>query len=705
MIVQYFFKAPPQASIAMPNRLISEKSPYLLQHAHNPVDWRPWGDEAFAAAKRDNKPIFLSIGYSTCHWCHVMEKESFENLETAKILNDHFISIKLDREERPDIDRVYMSAVQAMTGQGGWPLSVFLTPELKPFFGGTYFPPEPRWHMPGFPGLLEEIAALWKTDDAALRQDAARLTEALRTAAAPVASADGDLPDMPPLQEAFGAYESSFDAENGGFGGAPKFPLPVNQHFLFRYWALTGDKKALDMALLSLRRMAQGGVFDHLGGGFHRYSTDGLWRVPHFEKMLYDNAQLAVNYLEAFQITGEARFERTTRSVLDYLLRDMRHPEGGFFCAEDADSLPVADAEAKEEGAFYLWTEQELRAVLGPDADAFCAYYGVEAQGNAVSDPHGELRDKNVLYETSGHKIPASQLAQAKAKILALRQKRPRPARDEKIVTSWNGLAISALAQAGRILEDENYLAAAAAAATFVRENLGHEGVLYRRWAGGERAIRATSDDYAFLIQGLLDLFAASNAAEWLQWALRLFGEQKKNFWAEPGGFYLAADGGSDLLFRVLEDADNVEPCASSVSALNALRLHEFTGRMEFLETADAVFRAFSQRMRAHPLSLPVMLAAVGRRLKPNNQIILSGPAQSQEFREMSRLLRRRFLPSTLVVEAAGADFEKLRAVLPWLEPYVSKNRAAAYLCENFSCQAPVHDARELESLLSRRGN
>jgi len=688
----------------MPNRLISEKSPYLLQHAHNPVDWRPWGEESFAASKKDNKPIFLSIGYSTCHWCHVMEKESFENPETAKILNDHFISIKLDREERPDIDRVYMSAVQAMTGQGGWPLSVFLTPELKPFFGGTYFPPEPRWNMPGFPDLLEKIAALWKTDAAALLQDAAHLTEALKAAASPTLPADGNLPDMSRLQDAFVAYASSFDAENGGFGGAPKFPLPVNQHFLFRFWALTGDKKALDMALLSLRRMAQGGVFDHLGGGFHRYSTDGLWRVPHFEKMLYDNAQLAVNYLEAFQITGEARFERTARSILDYLLRDMRHPEGGFFCAEDADSLPAAGAETKEEGAFYLWTERELRDVLGQDANAFCTYYGVEAEGNAVSDPHGELHGKNVLYEAAVGAIPAAKLAAAKAKILGLRQRRPRPARDEKILTSWNGLAISALAQAGRILEDEDYLAAAASAAAFARGNLSHEGALYHRWAGGERAIRATADDYAFLIQGLLDLFAASRDEQWLRWALDLFADQKRDFWAEPGGFYMAArDGGSDLLFRVLEDADNVEPCASSVSALNALRLHELTGRLEFMETAEAVFRAFSARMRAHPLSLPVMLAAAGRRLKLGGQIVLSGAAQSPEFKEMSRTLRRRFLPLTLVVETTDADFPKLRADLPWLEPYAPKSRTAAYLCENFSCQAPVYDARELARLLSAR--
>ncbi len=698
----------------MPNRLASEKSPYLLQHAGNPVDWRPWGEEAFAAARSGNKPIFLSIGYSTCHWCHVMERESFEDPATAKILNDHFVPVKLDREERPDVDRVYMSAVQAMAGQGGWPLSVFLTPELKPFFGGTYFPPEPRWGMPGFPDLLKRIAALWRTNENDLRKDASRLTEALRSSAVPEATED-DLPRLPLLRAAFESYASSFDPEDGGFGGAPKFPLPVNQHFLFRFWSLTGERKALDMTLLSLDRMAAGGVFDHLGGGFHRYSTDGRWRVPHFEKMLYDNAQLALNFLEAFQITNDPRFEKTARAVLDYLLRDMRHAEGGFFCAEDADSLSTGGNE-KEEGAFYLWTQEEIRKLLGQDAELFCARYGVAADGNAVSDPHGELRGKNVLYEAAAldelgsrfklePEAVSARLETAKAKLLAARNSRARPSRDEKIVTAWNGLAVSALSQAGRILEDQRYLAAAAAAANFIRGKLCPRGALHRRWAGGECAVLATSDDYAFLIQGLLDLFIASGDGRWLAWAEQLFEEQKRDFWAEPGGFYMTArHAGPEILFRVLEDADNVEPCASSVSVLNALRLHELTGRPEFLTTADTVLRAFSARLRAQPLALPVMLSAAARRLKPGRQVILSGKEGSPEFNAMSRLLRRSFLPFSLVLEINDSYAAKLSAVLPQTKPYAPQERPSAYLCDNFACEAPIHGAPELERRLAQGG-
>ncbi|MBV8968667.1 MAG: thioredoxin domain-containing protein, partial [Verrucomicrobia bacterium] len=471
----------------MPNRLAQEKSPYLLQHAGNPVDWYPWGPEAFAKAEAENKIIFLSVGYSTCHWCHVMERESFEKEAVAELLNQNFVSIKVDREERPDVDRVYMLFVQSTTGSGGWPMSVFLTPDRKPFLGGTYYPPEDRYGRPGFSTLLRRLAEIWQASPEKILDQGQRFTDALR------GHLESDSTSQPANQISDVWFEAgfrnllnAFDPEEGGFTSAPKFPRASVFDFLFRYWQQSGEDRALDMALFTLEKMADGGMYDHLGGGFHRYSVDARWHVPHFEKMLYDQAQLAWNYLVAFQISGRTRFREIADGILDYVLRDLTSSAGGFYSAEDADSLPSADAPEKREGAFYVWSENEIKEHLTPsEALVFARTYGVESGGNTSpeSDPHGELRGQNVLIRINDPDVVAKLsglpedevrqlLESARRKLLSVRSERPRPHLDDKIVTGWNGLMISALARAFQVLEDPRYLASAQNAARFLRANL-----------------------------------------------------------------------------------------------------------------------------------------------------------------------------------------------------------------------------------------
>ena len=460
----------------MPNRLAAEKSPYLRQHAENPVDWHPWGEEAFDKARREDKPILVSIGYSTCHWCHVMERESFENEEIARMMNESFVCVKVDREERPDVDKIYMTAVQAITGQGGWPLNAFLTPDLKPFYGGTYFPPAARYCQPGFPDLLRRIAELWKTRRRDVESDAGKLSELVQGYLAARTPRAAVLPAV--FDRAFAAYAGAFDPENAGFGGAPKFPMPVNLNFLLREHARSGKKEALDMVLATSRAMAAGGVCDQVGGGFHRYGVDARWRVPHFEKMLYDNAQIAACLVEAWQVSGEEALARAARRALDYLLRDLASDEGAFFSAEDADSAPPEGGE-KAEGAFYLWTRHELDSALGADAEAFRFRYGVEDDGNAPADPHGEFSGKNILYEARSiekaaakFNIPVNDLAprleRCLDKLRARRENRARPGLDDKVLACWNGLAISAFAKAAQAFGDARYLEAARRAAAFL---------------------------------------------------------------------------------------------------------------------------------------------------------------------------------------------------------------------------------------------
>ncbi|MBV9085484.1 MAG: thioredoxin domain-containing protein, partial [Acidobacteriaceae bacterium] len=504
------------------NALIDEKSPYLRQHAHNPVDWLPWGEKAFEKARREDKPIFLSVGYSTCHWCHVMAHESFENERVAEILNREFVPIKIDREERPDIDRIYMLFVQASTGSGGWPMSVWLTPDLKPFFGGTYFPPDSRYGRPGFAELLRHLAHAWRKERDRVLSSSANVLEQLRsmTSSAKISREV----DRGVFDSAFWQFRRTFDTRWGGFGSAPKFPRPVVLNYLLRYYALENNGEALEMTAATLRAMSKGGMHDHLGGGFHRYSVDERWFVPHFEKMLYDQAQLAVSYLEAYQITGEPSFAEVARGIFTYVLRDMTDSSGAFYSAEDADSPDPEDPSHSGEGAFYIWRKSEIDAVLGSsDPALFCARYGVEENGNVAQDPHGEFTGRNILYEAltvedAANRVAISRaeaiesLLRSKGKMFERRARRPRPHLDNKILTSWNALMISALAKSYTVLGDETHVEAAKRAISFLMSAM-HEpgsGTVFRRYCEGQAAVEGFLDDYAFLIQALLDLFEAT---------------------------------------------------------------------------------------------------------------------------------------------------------------------------------------------------
>ena len=551
----------------MPNRLSRERSPYLLQHANNPVDWYAWGEEAFARARTEDKPIFLSIGYSTCHWCHVMEHESFEDAGLAEALNRDFVSIKVDREERPDVDRVYMMFVQATTGAGGWPMSVFLAPDLRPFFGGTYFPPASRWGRPGFADVLVEIARAWREDRGRILESARTILDRLQGATAADGGPETDrapVAGLDALETGVAAYAQSYDARHGGFGGAPKFPRPSELIFLLHAHAVSGNYQARQIALGTLDGMALGGIRDHVGGGFHRYSVDAEWRVPHFEKMLYDQAQLVLAYLEGAQVSGESFYAEVAEDTLAYVLRDMTAPDGSFYSAEDADSLPSADAKEKREGAFYVWTASEIDRRFGGDAPIVRRRFGVEDAGNALADPQGEFADQNILYlaqsieevaARSGRPAPDVEavLARARGVLFDERRRRPRPHLDDKAIAAWNGLMIAAFARAARVLVDsprrEEWRRAAERAATAARTHLWreHDARLFRRYRDGEAAIDAFCEDYACLAWGLLELFQVTGDDQWLGWALDLSRTQMRLFWDERDGGWFSTDrGGSD---------------------------------------------------------------------------------------------------------------------------------------------------------------
>ena len=709
------------------NRLTQEKSPYLLQHSHNPVDWYPWGDEAFAKARRENKPIFLSVGYSTCHWCHVMAHESFENEEIATLMNREFVNIKVDREERPDVDRVYMTFVQATTGGGGWPMSVWLTPDLKPFVGGTYFPPEDRYGQPAFRTVLERIATAWKENHDKIVDQGGKIVEALRESQS-AATAEGKI-DAAILDAAYRQLERSYDPKEGGFGNAPKFPRPVALNFLTRFYARDPNgesgKHALEMTLFTLRKMAAGGMHDHIGGGFHRYSVDRYWHVPHFEKMLYDQAQLAIAYLDAFQITRDRQYESVARDILDYVARDMASKEGGFFSAEDADS-PVVAAGADhghletKEGAFYVWTEKEIDAALGNAADIFAFHYGVQPHGNAPegSDPQDEFRGKNILIERhtiaetaqhfkkTGEEVTNS-LAQSRAKLFSIRAKRPRPHLDDKIIAAWNGLMISAYARAARILDEPRYLEIATRAAKFLRTNLYEEKskLLYRNYRGGRSDIEGFADDYAFVIQGLLDLYEASFDVEWLKFAVELQQTQDRFFFDEKNGGYFSTSGKDESVFlRMKDDNDSAEPAASSVAALNLLRLAQFRDDKQIAERARKTTNTFATTLSHFPSAMPQMLVALDYSLSKPQQIVIAGKKDAPETKTLLGEVNTHFLPKTILCLADGAEGQKylgeqneaIRAMSP------IDGKPAAYVCENFTCKAPVTDPKKLAALLAQ---
>ena len=697
------------------NRLEHEKSPYLLQHAHNPVDWLPWGNEAFEKARRENKPIFLSVGYSTCHWCHVMAHESFEDDATAEIMNREFVNIKVDREERPDVDRVYMTFVQATTGGGGWPMSVWLTPQLEPFVAGTYFPPEERFGQPAFRRVLQRIAEAWKNDREKISKQGANIVEALREAAREETAA-GEI-DASTLEGAYQQFARTFDAHEGGFGGAPKFPRPVSLNFLTRFHARNPDtdsgQHALEMVLLTLRKMAAGGMHDHIGGGFHRYSVDGHWHVPHFEKMLYDQAQLASAYLDAFQITGDADFAATARDILDYVRRDMTSPEGGFYSAEDADSPIVAGIGdpghgKMAEGAFYVWTKQEIDDALGDRAPIFSFHYGVEENGNVPTgaDPHGELRGKNILIERHPPADGVQEsLAESHQKLFSIRSKRPRPHLDDKIIAAWNGLMISAFALGAQILDDASYLEPATRAAEFVRAKLYDESrkILFRSYREGRSEVEGFADDYAFVIQGLIDLYRVSFEMRWLKFALELQNKMDALFWDDKGGGYFSVTGhDSSILLRMKEENDSAEPAASSVAALNLARLAAIRNDPELLARAKKTVNAFARQLAHFPSALPQMLVAFDFLKTAPRQIVVAGDRGEERVQELFGEIGKHFLPHAIVLLADGAEGqsflaeknEAIRAMTP------IDGKPAVYICENFTCKAPVTDVSALRELL-----
>ena len=608
------------------NRLIHEKRPYLLQHANNPVDWFPWGQLAFDQALREGKPIFLSVGYSTCHWCYVMESESFSNPRIAALMNEHFVAIKVDREERPDIDRVYMSFVQATTGGGGWPMSVFLTADLKPFFGGTYFPPDDRDGQTGFGTLLERVHEAWATRRDEIRLSAEEVTRFLQAQVSTSAGTDAAKPDVAALERTYRQIRSDYDGERGGFGSAPKFPRPVALNFLARYYARTGDQAALAMTLHALRAMAHGGVHDHLGGGFHRYSTDAAWHVPHSEKMLYDQAQLANFSVDACQITREPFFADLARDILEYVLRDMRGVEGGFYTAENADSAAGTGGSGLTEGAFYVWTAGEIRALLGDESAALFNYhYGVEPAENvpAQQDIQGEPKGRNVLIvrhtlaETAARfrkseDQAGAELATARNRLKANRAGRPRPSLDDKVLVAWNGLMISALARAAQVLDEPRYQAAARKAAEFIEARMfdAESGMLRRRFRKGHVDIEAVLEDYAFLIQDLLELYETTFEVKWLAWATRLQTRQDALFRdAGAGGYFATRADAAHVLVRMKDDYDGAEPSPNSVAAMNSLRLGQMTDRRELHDKADVIFLRLRKRSnREVPPSLSFLL-------------------------------------------------------------------------------------------------
>jgi hypothetical protein len=671
------------------NRLIHEKSPYLLQHAHNPVDWYPWGQAALDKARQEDKPIFLSIGYSTCHWCHVMERESFENEDVARVLNENFVPVKVDREERPDLDRVYMLFVQASTGSGGWPMSVWLTPEGKPFFGGTYFAPDTRYGRPGFVTILQSLARAWREERDKIEQSGTQVLEQLRQYSE-AGGTDAKVAQHT-LDAAFNSFRRSFDSRLGGFGSAPKFPRPSVLNFLLRYANLTKNEEARDMVLVTLRAMAKGGMHDQLGGGFHRYSVDENWFVPHFEKMLYDQAQLANSYLEAYQVTGDAQYAAVARDIFDYVLRDLTHSEGGFYSAEDADSAAdPAHPKEKTEGAFYIWSYQEITDALGePDAAVFCRHFGVEPRGNVHEDPHGEFGGRNILYQAQDSEDES--LQRSAAKLLEIRSRRPRPHLDDKILTGWNALMISAFAKGAQILDEPRYVAAARAARSFLHRRLWREAdsTLLRRYRDGDSAIEGFLDDYASLINALVDLYETSFDPSDLAWAARLADRAIGAFEDKAsGGFFSSPANQSDLVLRLKDDYDGAEPSGNSIMALGLLRLARITGRNDFRTAADRTLEAFAGRMQSAGAGLPQMLVAQMFAMGKPMEIVLAGPQDRQSA--MLAEIRGRFLPNAVVMRASEA---------PDSMPPVD-GLATAYVCENYACNLPVTETAALAELL-----
>jgi uncharacterized protein YyaL (SSP411 family) len=699
------------------NRLVHEKSPYLLQHAFNPVDWYPWGEEAFKKANDEDKPIFLSIGYSTCYWCHVMEREVFEDTAIARLMNEHLVCIKVDREERPDIDRVYMTAVQAISGSGGWPMSVFMTPDRKPFFGGTYIPPKAQYGRPGFPDLVKRIDELWHNERNKITESSNQIIEMLQTHSASHSSAG--ISDSV-LHTAYNQLLQNYDHAHAGFGGAPKFPRPVVLNFLLRYYSRTGADSALQMTLATLRAMAKGGMNDQIGGGFHRYSVDGQWRIPHFEKMLYDQAQLVNSYLEAYQITRDETFAVVARNILDYVLRNLTDAEGGFYSAEDAESaLDAATPEKKEEGEFYLWKRSETDDLLGMGIGSIVNYaYGILDSGNAPSDPMGVFLGKNILFashtieETAEHvkKTPGEVgkiLADARQKLFERREQRPRPHLDDKIITAWNGLMISAFANAYQLLGESKYLEAGTRSARFIMTHLYDPNThrLLRRYRDGEARFDGGLQDYAFLTMGLIDLYEASFDTRWLNDAIDLTQYQLVAFWdSTDGGFFDITGNDPTILMKTKEDYDGAEPTGNSIAAWNLLRLSQMTDNRDWRMKAEKTISAFGARLQRYPEVLAQMLVAVDWVLSTPKEIVIAGNPDSADTKTLLAEVHKHFIPNNVLLLVNGGEQQKrLSSLLQFttdMKPLHGK--AAAYICENYACQLPTSDPAVVATLLTK---
>jgi uncharacterized protein YyaL (SSP411 family) len=704
----------------MPNRLAKESSPYLLQHKDNPVDWWPWGEEAFEKAREEDKPIFLSIGYSTCHWCHVMEEESFEDEEVAELLNETFVPIKVDREERPDVDSIYMTVCQMMRGQGGWPLTVLLTPDRRPFYAATYLPKQGRFQQMGMMDLIPRVQQLWEGEREKLLEDADEVTSLLQRSVDE--SGGGEAPDDDALDTARRQLTQQFDRQHGGFGNSPKFPSPHNLLFLLREWHRTGDDRPLEMVTHTLDRMRLGGIFDHLGGGFHRYSTDSHWLLPHFEKMLYDQAMHVMAYAEGYQITGKDEYADTASDVLDYVLGDMRAPEGGFYSAEDADS-PNEEGE-NEEGAFYVWSTDEVREELWDEelAELVIDVYNLQEDGNYAEESTRQKTGKNILHlqqplseiaeekEMSEERL-RERLDEARLYLWEAREVRPHPHRDDKVLTDWNGLMIAALAVAARTLDvddTDRYEDAATDAASFLLDEMrDEEGRLLHRYRMGEVGIRAHLDDYAFLIWGLIELYQTTFEVRWLRAAAELTEECIEHFWDEDrGGFYLAAADGEELIVRQKEATDGALPSGNSVMLRNLLRLAHMTGRTEWEETAEALHAWAGKQVNSQPGSFTALLMGTQFALGDPREVVIAGTREKRTTQELLDVVRSLYTPNTVVLHRPpnrGDETPAITEVAPYTEAQTAgPNRAAAFVCRNFSCDAPTSDADELHEQLKK---
>lgn len=679
------------------NNLINETSPYLLQHAHNPVDWYPWGEAALAKARSENKPILLSIGYSACHWCHVMEHESFENEEIAKLMNENFVNIKVDREERPDLDQIYMSAVQMMTGQGGWPMTMFLTPEGVPFYGGTYFPPADRYNMPGFPRVLLSVAEAYSSQPDQVANTATAMLGELRRVGLAESSREVLTRDI--LEASYRRIAANYDRVNGGFGGAPKFPPAMTLEFLLHTFFRTGAREALEIVEHTANKMANGGMYDQLGGGFHRYSVDAKWLVPHFEKMLYDNALLSNLYLHLYQVTKDPEARRIAEETLDYVVREMTGPDGGFYSSQDADS-------EGHEGKFFVWSHREIVEVLGEaDAEIFCTYYNVTEAGNF--EGQNILNVARPLEEiAAGSGISAEQLgaslAAAREKLFQLREQRIKPGRDEKVLTAWNGLMLASFAEAAAILERPDYRAVAEANANFLLNRLQRDGLLLRTYKDGEAKLNAYLEDYACLVHGLISLYEATGALRWIENAISLVNKMIEEFWdEEAGGFFFTGNSHEQLIVRSKEFFDNATPSGNSIATLSLLRLSVLTSNEDYRRRATAVLGLLADQVRRYPSAFGLALTALDFYLGTPVEVAIVGEESDPRLPELLRAIWQAYLPNRVIAlcteRAANAS-----AVIPLLlNRDALSSEPTAFVCQNYTCQTPAHTAADLVEQLS----